>query len=310
MVNIRTNQAVNWTKLNVMKSKTLVLGTSGFLGSHFVHPEYQEIYQFRTKPISGVRHHLILDPWNTEELEKTIMDFGLKSIINCIALTNIENCESNEAKAFEINSELPRRLAELCKRRSVHLVHVSTDAVLLDAKGLLDESSPTNPKSIYGKSKLLGEEQVLKTSSFFTVARVNFFGVSPRRDSLFDFFYNSLKQESLVSGFSDVYFSPLYVKDTISALRYLASNKNSGIIHLASSTPISKYEFGLKVATLLGLSKELIAETQAQDLPIGQLRSLNLSINNKKMLKIYQPQFSIEEGILQSIEQRKREDLD
>ena len=310
MVNIRTNQAVNWTKLNVMKSKTLVLGTSGFLGSHFVHPEYQEIYQFRTKPISGVRHHLILDPWNTEELEKTIMDFGLKSIINCIALTNIENCESNEAKAFEINSELPRRLAELCKRRSVHLVHVSTDAVLLDAKGLLDESSPTNPKSIYGKSKLLGEEQVLKTSSFFTVARVNFFGVSPRRDSLFDFFYNSLKQESVVSGFSDVYFSPLYVKDTISALRYLASNKNSGIIHLASSTPISKYEFGLKVATLLGLSKELIAETQAQDLPIGQLRSLNLSINNKKMLKIYQPQFSIEEGILQSIEQRKREDLD
>ena len=310
MVNIRTNQAVNWTKLNVMKSKTLVLGTSGFLGSHLVHPEYQQIYQFRTKPISGVRHHLILDPWNTEELEKTIMDFGLKSIINCIALTNIENCESNEAKAFEINSELPRRLAELCKRRSVHLVHVSTDAVLLDAKGLLDESSPTNPKSIYGKSKLLGEEQVLKTSSFFTVARVNFFGVSPRRDSLFDFFYNSLKQESVVSGFSDVYFSPLYVKDTISALRYLASNKNSGIIHLASSTPISKYEFGLKVATLLGLSKELIAETQAQDLPIGQLRSLNLSINNKKMLKIYQPQFSIEEGILQSIEQRKREDLD
>ena len=310
MVNIRTNQAVNWTKLNVMKTKTLVLGTSGFLVSHFVHPEYQEIYQFRTKPISGVRHHLILDPWNTEELEKTIMDFGLKSIINCIALTNIENCESNEAKAFEINSELPRRLAELCKRRSVHLVHVSTDAVLLDAKGLLDESSPTNPKSIYGKSKLLGEEQVLKTSSFFTVARVNFFGVSPRRDSVFDFFYNSLKQESVVSGFSDVYFSPLYVKDTISALRYLASNKNSGIIHLASSTPISKYEFGLKVATLLGLSKELIAETQAQDLPFGQLRSLNLSINNQKMLKIYQPKFSIEEGILQSIEQRKREDLD
>ena len=310
MVNFRTNQAVNWSKSNVMTSKTIVLGASGFLGSHFVQHEYPEIYQFRTKPESSVPHHLILDPWNTDELEKVLVDQGLESLINCIALANIENCESNEAKAFETNSELPRRLAELCKRRSVHLVHVSTDAVLLDAKGLLDESSPTNPKSVYGKSKLLGEEQVLKTSSFFTVARVNFFGVSPRRDSLFDFFYNSLKQESVVSGFSDVYFSPLYVKDTIFALRYLASNKNAGIIHLASSTPISKYEFGLKVAALLGLSTELIAETQAQDLPLGQLRSLNLSINNQKMLKIYQPQFSIEEGILQSIEQRKREDLD
>jgi hypothetical protein len=60
----------------------------------------------------------------------------------------------------------------------------------------------------------------------------------------------------------------------------------------------------------LGLSTELIVETRAQDLPLGQLRSLNLSINNQKMLKIYQPKFSIEEGILQSIEQRKREDLD
>ena len=114
----------------------------------------------------------------------------------------------------------------------------------------------------------------------------------------------------MVSGFSDVYFSPLYVKDTISALRYLASNKNVGIIHLASSTPISKYAFGLKIAALLGLSTELIVETRAQNLPLGQLRSLNLSINNQKMLKIYQPKFSIEEGILQSIEQRKREDLD
>ena len=293
-----------------MTSKTLVLGASGFLGNHFVQPESQEIYQFRTKPESIVPHHLILDPWNTDELEKLIVDRELESLINCIALANIENCESNEAEAFEVNSELPRRLAELCKRRSVHLVQVSTDAVLLDAIGLLDESSPNNPKSVYGKSKLLGEEQVLKTSPHFTVARVNFFGVSPRRDSIFDFFYNSLKQKSVVLGFSDVFFSPLYVKDTISALRYIASNRQAGIIHLASSTPISKYEFGLKVAALLGLSTELIVETRAQDLPLGQLRSLNLSINNQKMLQIYQPQFSIEEGILKSIEQREREDLD
>ena len=134
-----------------MTSKTIVLGASGFLGSHFVQHEYPEIYQYRTQPESSVPRHLILDPWNTDELEKVIMDQGLESLINCIALANIENCESNEAKAFEINSELPRRLAELCKRRSVHLVHVSTDAVLLDAKGLLDENSPTNPKSVYGK---------------------------------------------------------------------------------------------------------------------------------------------------------------
>ena len=310
MVDISTNKEFNRATIDVMKSKTIVLGASGFLGSHFIQHQYPEIYQLRTKPESSIPHHLILDPWKTDELEKAIVDYQLDSLINCIALANIEECESNEAKAFEINSELPRRLAELCKRRSVHLVHVSTDSVLQDAKGLLDEGSLTNPKSVYGKSKLLGEEQVLKTSPFFTVARVNFFGVSPRRDSLFDFFYNSLKQESVVSGFSDVYFSPLYVKDTISALRYLASNKNPGIIHLASSTPISKYEFGLEVGALLGLSKELIIETRAQDLPLGQLRSLNLSINNQKMLTFYQPQFSIKEGIIKCIEQRKREDLD
>ena len=293
-----------------MTSKTIVLGASGFLGSYFVNSEYPEIYQFRNKPKAGVRHHLILDPWDTDELEKVIVDQELESLINCIAQANIENCERNEAKAYEVNSELPRRLAELCKRRSVHFVHVSTDAVLQDAIGLLDESSPTSPKSVYGKSKLLGEENVLKTSPFFTVARVNFFGVSPRRDSIFDFFYDSLTQKNMVMGFSDIYFSPLYIKDTISALRYLAWNKNPGIIHLASSTPISKYEFGQQVAALLGLSTDLIIETRARDLTLGQLRSLNLSINNQKMLKIYQPQFSIKEGILQSIEQRKSEELD
>ena len=70
MVNFGANQAVNWSKSNIMTSKTLVLGASGFLGNHFVQPESQEIYQFRTKPESIVPHHLILDPWNTDELEK------------------------------------------------------------------------------------------------------------------------------------------------------------------------------------------------------------------------------------------------
>ena len=86
MVNFGANQAVNWSKSNVMISKTIVLGASGFLGSHFVQNESPENYQFRIKPKASVPNQLIFDPWNTDELEKVIVDNGLESIINCIIL--------------------------------------------------------------------------------------------------------------------------------------------------------------------------------------------------------------------------------
>lgn len=293
-----------------MTAKTLVLGASGFLGSHFTQKPSQETLQFRAKPEESIKNSLILDPWNFDELERILKVNKFNSIINCIALANIERCERDESEAFEINSELPRKLAELCRKCSVHFIHVSTDAVLADGSGLLDEESPTIPQSIYGKSKLLGEKLVLDALPIATIARVNFFGVSPRKNSIFDFFYDSLKREQPTMGFTDVYFSPLYVEDTVSALRRLVADRYTGIVNLASSIPISKYEFGKKIAVHLGISPELIIETRAKDLPLGQIRSLGLSINNQKMLHFYQPRFSIDEGILLSIKQREREVLD
>ena len=293
-----------------MTAKTLVLGASGFLGSHFIQKPSQETLQFRAQPEESIKNSLILDPWNFDELERILKVNKFNSLINCIALANIERCERDESEAFEINSELPRKLAELCRKLSVHFIQVSTDAVLADGRGLLDEDSPTIPRSIYGKSKLLGEKLVLEALPMATIARVNFFGVSPRKNSIFDFFYDSLKRERPTMGFTDVYFSPLYVEDTVSALRTLAADKYTGVINLASSTPISKYEFGKKIAVHLGISPELIIETRAKDLPLGQIRSLGLSINNQKMLHFYQPRFSIDEGILLSIKQREREVLD
>ena len=292
-----------------MSPKTLVLGASGFLGSHFIQSPVDEVYQFRSAPILEIPFSIFFDPFDLVELEKIIVSHRLGAIVNCIALANIEDCERDTTSAFKINSEYPKALAKLCKAHSVHLVHVSTDAVLSGDGGILDESSLAQPKSIYGESKLLGEKFVLQASPNFSVARVNFFGVNPRGNSIFDFFYDALSKEDVVPGFSDVFFSPLYVLDTVRALRVLASDKYPGLIHLAGS-PISKFRFGCTVAKLLGCKVELVIETQVRDLPLAKTRSLDLSVSNKRMLQIYEPAFSLEAGIVRSIEQRKREVLE
>ncbi len=116
MVNFGANQAVNWSKSSVMTSKTIVLGASGFLGSHFVQHEYPEIYQLRTKPESSVPRHLILDPWNTDELEKVIVDQRLESLINCIALANIENCERMRLRPLRLIQSFPEGWQNYAKR--------------------------------------------------------------------------------------------------------------------------------------------------------------------------------------------------
>jgi len=288
-----------------MRSKTLVLGASGFLGSHFKHLVNQPLQQFRFIGESRNDCEVQVDPWDFDSIKEVVDIHSIDSIINCVAVASIEFCEREPRIAFKINSDYPGELAKFCISNGIHLVHVSTDAVLKDGVALKDELSPVAPNSIYGKSKLKGETAVLRASANFSVARVNFYGASPKKNSLFDYFYDSLLNGIPTNGFIDVFFSPLYVLDTVDALMFLAKYKKSGLIHLAGSQSLSKYEFGLEVAKLLGLPSKLIIESVMQKLSDANLRTLNLSINNSSMLQFFQPKYSLEQGINHSIVNRK-----
>ncbi|WP_034920315.1 dTDP-4-dehydrorhamnose reductase [Gillisia sp. CAL575] len=105
------------------------------------------------------------------------MCFGSKQIdycINCAAYTNVEKAESDKERAFEINAEAVKNLAEICRKHKTVLIHISTDYVFDGTStNHYKEDDKTNPINVYGASKLKGEQYIQSTIGYHFIFRTS-----------------------------------------------------------------------------------------------------------------------------------------
>ncbi len=211
--------------------------------------------------------------------------FRPDGVINCAALTNLDECEKYPGQAKILNTSLARDLAEDCKKRGIKLIHLSTDAVFDGAKqDAYTEQDEPNPQSIYARTKLEGERAVQDVYPQAVIARVNFFGWSlSGRRSLAEFFFNNLGEERNVNGFTDVIFCPMWVTHLSQILLSMLESNLSGLYHVVGSQAISKYQFGLEVARRFGLQENLILPLSVEDSDLTARRSHNLWLSVHKL---------------------------
>ena len=182
------------------------------------------------------------------------------AIIHTAAIANVDACEIRSETARLLNAEIPGRLAELCAKRGVRLIHISTDAVFDGTKdSVYTEEDAPNPLSIYARTKLDGETAVLSVNADAVVARVNFFGWSlSGKRSLSEYFVNHLSSGKECDGFTDVCFCPLFVGDLADTLVRMLEKDLSGLYHVVGSEAMTKYDFGVKIARQFGFDEGLI----------------------------------------------------
>ncbi|TVZ26293.1 dTDP-4-dehydrorhamnose reductase [Gillisia sp. Hel_I_86] len=105
------------------------------------------------------------------------MCFASKQIdycINCAAYTNVEKAESEKEKAYKINADAVKDLAEICKKHSTVLMHISTDYVFDGSSNIpYKENDRTNPMNVYGASKLKGEQHIQNTIGYYFIFRTS-----------------------------------------------------------------------------------------------------------------------------------------
>ena len=134
----------------------LVTGSNGQLGSEIQelssHFPYTFFFTCKEK----------LDITNEHTLHSFIEAHAIHAIINCAAYTAVDKAESEEALADKINHQAVKYLASVAKEKNIKLIHISTDYVFngTNYRPYL-ETDATNPQSIYGKTKLLGENALL-----------------------------------------------------------------------------------------------------------------------------------------------------
>jgi dTDP-4-dehydrorhamnose reductase len=170
-------------------------------------------------------------------------------VVNCAAYTKVDAAESNEATAHAVNVVGPKHIAHACARAGARLVHISTDYVF---SGDFGGSTPrpyepddaTGPLSVYGRTKLAGEQAVLaalpeavvvRTAWVYTGATGNDFVATMRRLSAGD---DSIEVVDDQTG------SPTYVADLVTALLEVADGRvkrpAKGIVHAANAGAVTR----------------------------------------------------------------------
>lgn len=271
--------------------RILITGASGLLGLNLA---LEAAGSGRQHTVLGTvnRHALQTDafqvlevdltaPGSVERLvEKTEPDW----VINCAALANVDACEDDPDLAFKINVEVPEKLAVHVARGGARLLHISTDAVFDGLRGDYTEEDPPNPQSVYARTKLLGEQAVLRANPAAAVARVNLYGWSLSGErSLAEFFYYNLAAGKPVMGFTDVFFCPLLVNDLGHILLRMMELELSGLYHAVSSRCLSKYDFGVALAKKFGFDSAAIRPASVKESGLKAARSPNLCLCSEKL---------------------------
>ncbi len=266
----------------------LVTGASGLLGLNFSFQaamKNEVIGVVNKRGLNKVPFEVMsLDFLKDDNFVNTFARVNPDVIIHCAAMANLEDCEEFPEQAYQLNAELPGKLANFCKKNQIKLVHISTDAVFDGRSGNYSELDEPHPLSIYAKTKKEGEDFVIRENPDALIVRVNFFGWSINGNrSLGEFFYNNLNCNNPMNGFIDVYFCPLYVSLLTELLSEMVTKDFSGLYHVVSSDHISKYEFGCTIADQFGLDSSLISPISVTKSNLVAERSKNLTLSTEKL---------------------------
>ena len=295
-----TNQKKTW----------LVTGASGFLGSNFTSTTDNLVALTRSQNLPlGYGSLVVAELEDEQQIRTAIQTIKPDYILHTAAISSHEECERNPERAFRVNEQATRILAQESESVGAKFIYISTDAVFAGDQGSYSEHDPTNPFSVYGKSKLAGETAAIQETNALII-RTNFFGWSPTGTrSILEFFVNNLESESPVAGFTDFIVTSLYVRQCAEIIRQLKDE--TGIWHVASRDALSKYDFGCEVAKIFGLDPSLITAQTSSEYSTAQIsRSRDISLNTEKVQDFLHrnglpPVQSQAEGIIQAQQDRR-----
>ena len=283
--------------------KILLTGVNGQVGHALKTKlaEYEGLSQFEILALSREQ----LDLTKAHDIRRIVRDIKPDLIINPAAYTAVDKAESEPELAYAINATAAQILAEEAARLNAALIHFSTDYVYDGTKSsIYVETDDVNPVSIYGKSKLAGEEAIravclphliLRTSWVYGAYGKNFLKtilrLAAERDSLRivgDQFGAPTSSESIADG----------VVQLVEDWKVDIENQ-SGIYHFTNSSETSWHGFSCEIVNeynrliaqknwpALKVGVENIAAITTADYPTPAARPENSRLDNSKLKNVF-----------------------
>lgn len=174
-------------------------------------------------------------------------------VVNCVGLTDPAYCEEHEVEAYRVNALGPRNLSVASRRIGATIIQISTDDVFSgESKERLTEFDETRPVTVYGKSKLAGENFVKELNPKHVIIRTSWlYGYGEN-----DFVAKVLEQAKAGEPIRvprDQISSPTSAKELSVFVRKLLHSQEFGIFHAACQGECSRMEFVRTILKMAGL---------------------------------------------------------
>jgi len=201
-----------------------------------------------------------LDLLNNNDLNNFFLNNKVDHIINCAAYTAVDKAESEEDKARQINRDAVMNLIHCAEKYSAGLIHVSTDYVF-DGKGNTPytEDHPVNPLTIYGKTKLEGEERILNSDARAMIIRTSWL-YSSYGNNFVKTIFRLGKERDELGVVNDQTGTPTYARDLGKAILDITDKCVNdpgmfigGIYHYSNEGACTWYDLAVEIIKLTGI---------------------------------------------------------
>lgn len=263
--------------------QVLVTGANGQLGHSL---------QARAKDYPAFAFHFTdvdtLDLCDAEAVRRYVVNNRVSYILNCAAYTAVDKAESNEALCVRINSDAVRNLGEAAQEVGAKVIHISTDYVF-DGTSCRPyvETDPTCPISVYGRTKLAGEEALRMVCPDAVIIRTAWLYSEYGNNFVKTVLRLGAERDELRFIFDQV-GTPTYAGDLADAMLAIVAQAEqghfvSGIYHFTNEGVCSWYDFTVKILQLAQLPKRVIP-IETKDYPTPAARP-HYSVLNKGKIK-------------------------
>ena len=261
----------------------LITGANGQLGNEMrvVSAEQEQL----TYHFTDVAE---LDICDIEAIERYVVDHAIDCIVNCAAYTNVNKAEEDTELCDKLNYLAPANLARVAAKHQIGLIHVSTDYVFNGEHYVpYKEDEPTCPNSVYGATKLAGEQAILSIHPEAVVIRTAWLYSTFGNNFVKTMLRLGSEREELGVVFDQI-GTPTYARDLARTIQHImVKGIVPGIYHYSNEGVCAWYDFTKMIFALGGITTCQLKPLHTDEYPTPAARPHYSVLDKTKIKQTY-----------------------
>jgi len=279
---------------NYRPKRSLIVGASGQVGAQLA--QVLRGYSENVMPLMALRrpHEEGMLSIDLEALrmlrdvERALDPHELGAIYCAGGMTNVEFCESEPGKAMRTNCDGPRLLAEYAAQHGLAFAYFSTDYIFDGEDGPYEEQSEAHPISVYGRSKLRGEQAVQAAHSGSLILRTTtVYGPDTGQKNFLYALRRNLAADTEFRVAIDQWTTPTFNRDLAAAAVTLVRKSASGIYNVSGPEWISRFALAHRAAACWKFDEHKIIGVETKELQQVAMRPMKGGLLIDKLARLH-----------------------